>query len=166
MTTNLKEIQDFVKERYVLLESQGIILSNELQDRLIELSVLPHKGEYYLEDILKLIPLLSHPSFFKMIFDNTKTPTIILEDGSLPSEQLRAIGNSFVNAAGKFIIEAIERGFVKTAWQDLLKDGLETSEYYIRSRMLNETRNWIGGTFEKMVTKKPRSSWLGRFFNF
>lgn len=159
-----------IKERYNRLEREGIILSKLLEKELIKLGVLPDRGEsvseYYLEDLLKLMPLLNHPSFFKMFFDSDKNAIVLLEDGRLPSEEIRATSITFVNAAGRFIIEAIERGFVRTDWKTLLKEGLQTSEYWVRSngRGQDQHRNWISRTFLEVL--KEKSLWSLIKINF
>lgn len=142
------------KERYQLLESKGIILSDNFQQRLIDLGVINFKGEYYLEDILKFIPLIHQSWCFKMLYDCRKNPTVLIDNGSLPSEESRSVGTTFVNAAGEFLINAIERGVVSSSWKEFLVRGLQVSEYQCRSNLLSGERNWIKDTFTKMIREK------------
>jgi hypothetical protein len=152
------DILEKIKKETKDLEQRGIILAEELQDQLIALKVFPHRNRYYLEDILaKIIPSLAapHSAFFKMLYLSDKTCSIILENGRLESETIRVESNHFVNAAGKFLIEAIERGFVRTNWQDLLEKGLMTSEYQLRSNLMIE-RNLIKNLLETYA-KRPQT---------
>jgi hypothetical protein len=139
------------------LESKGIILAKELQDRLIDLKVFYSYKRYYLEDILKIIkPSLygHHSAFVRMIYRDDKC-SIILDNNAGPSNTITTDSKHLVNAAGKFLIEAIERGFVRTDWQDLLKKGLITSDYEVRSQLLLD-RNWIKSLLETYI-KKPET---------
>ena len=160
--TDLEYLIEQIKEETKYLEQRGIILAEELQNRLIALKVFSNHGRYYLEDILaKIMPSLAapHSAFFKMLYLPDKSCSIILENGGSPSETIRAESNCFVNAAGKFLIEAIERGFVRTNWQDLLEKGLMTSEYQIRSNLMVD-RNLIKNLLETYA-KKPET-FLGK----
>lgn len=149
-------LKEYRQNRYQILVKQGTILNDAMQEALIEHGVLHHKGEYYLEDILKIIiDLLPHGDcFLRMHYMPDKTANITLFDGNPKgSEEKRAQDCGFVNAAGKFLIQAIERGFLKSNWQHLAKLGFSTSEYDIRSNLLLE-RNWIKSTFYRMSPKK------------
>ena len=140
------------------LEKRGIILAKELQEQLIVLEVLPHLSRYFLEDILpKIMSCLVDPqgAFLTMHYLPDKSCTIYLDNGSRTSERIAASSNCFVNAAGKFLIEAIERGFVKTNWQELLRIGLITSEYEVRSNLMVD-RNLIKKLMENYI-KKPET---------
>jgi hypothetical protein len=139
------------------LESKGIILAKELQDRLIDLKVFDCRDRYYLEDILKIIKPCLYPrdsAFLRMLYGNDEC-AIILDNNAGPSDTIRADSKHLVNAAGKFLIDAIERGFVRTNWQDLLKKGLITSDYEVRSQLLLD-RNWIKSLLETYI-KKPET---------
>lgn len=152
--TNFEEYQAETEK----LEKRGIILAKELQERLIGLGVLPHFGRYFLEDILpKIMSCLVDPqgAFLRMLYLPDKSCSIILENGSQPSNRIEASSNCFVNAAGKFLIEAIERGFVKTNWQELLRIGLITSKYEVRSNLMVD-RNLIKRLMENYI-KKPET---------
>jgi hypothetical protein len=154
----LEQLIEQIKKETKDLERRGIILAEELQNRLIALKVFSNNGRYYLEDILaKIMPSLAapHSAFFKILYLPDKSCSIILENGRLESETIRAESNCFVNAAGKFLIEAIERGFVRTNWQDLLEKGLMTSEYQLRSNLMIE-RNLIKSLLET-YTKRPQT---------
>jgi hypothetical protein len=151
-----KESEEFQKESEILV-NRGLILDPELVKRLVELKVLDFYKRYYLEDILKIIkPSLygHHSAFVRMIYRDDEC-SIILDNNAGPSDTIRADSKHLVNAAGKFLIEAIERGFVKTNWQDLLKIGLITSEYEVKSN-LRVDRNWIKSLLET-YTKKPET---------
>jgi len=148
--------EEFQKESEILTK-RGIILDRELIERLIDLKVFHSYKRYYLEDILKIIkPSLYgyHSAFVRMIYGDDKC-SIILDNNAGPSNTIRANSKHLVNAAGKFLIEAIERGFVRTDWQDLLKKGLITSDYEVRSQLLLD-RNWIKSLL-KTYTKKPET---------
>jgi hypothetical protein len=151
-----EEEEEFQRESEILVK-RGIILDRELQDRLIDLKVFYSYKRYYLEDILKIIkPSLygHHSAFVRMIYSDNGC-SIILDNNAGPSDTIRADSKHLVNAAGKFLIEAIERGFVRTNWQDLLKKGLITSDYEVRSQLLLD-RNWIKSLLETYI-KKPET---------
>jgi hypothetical protein len=157
---DIKALQDeqekFQKESEILV-NRGLILDPELVKRLTELKVLDSYKRYYLEDILKIIkPSLynHHSAFVRMIYRDDEC-SIILDNNAGPSHTIRADSKHLVNAAGKFLIEAIERGFLKTNWQELLRIGLITSEYEVRSNLMVD-RNWIKSILET-YTKKPET---------
>lgn len=155
LIVNSKTLIVNFEDHYELLEKSGIILSNVFQKKLIDLGVFHHFGEYYLEDILKIIlPFVHNSAFFKMLYDHQKKATVILDNGALPSEELRASSDTFVNAAGEFLIQAIERGFVTSNWKDFLEKGLQKSEYYVRSNLYDSTRNWVENTFRLIMKEK------------
>lgn len=132
-----------LKEYRDTLKKDGKILCDEIQNRLAEYSVINNYNNYFLEDILKILhSIVSNKNYITMCHTWTGEASFILENGAIGSEKIRAEANTFVNAAGKFVVEAIERGFVVTDWRDVLNKGLETSEYKVRSGLMLE-RNWI-----------------------
>jgi len=133
----------FTKESYLRLEKKGVILAKSLQLRLIELRVLTATEEQiYLEDLLQILPIIDQHVHISMYYNQSNKIASITLQNSLKNQEIRAESNSFVNAIAIFIIQAIERGFVKISWESLLKDGMQTTEYYCQSNLLKE-KNWI-----------------------
>lgn len=161
------ELEKKIAEFRELLITQGIILHPSYLEPLQKLGFFQtYRGfGILLEDILVIILEYVEKSYFLKMFYCEKQATIFLDTG-YPSTSVRAEEKTFVNAAGKFLLEAMARGIISLQKEDILKIGMAASNYHVRSHNLSGQGNWLVGISEKFRESKTLWQCITSFYKF